>query len=103
MLRRNGRCLADGGLQELPLVQGRVKPAAVQQLRVGAVFGDAALVKDEDHVRAEHRGQPVGDDQAGAAVQQGLQSSLDELFGDGVQVGGGLVQDKNERVLQDRP
>lgn len=45
----------------------------------------------------------MGDDQASAAAQQGLQGGLDELLGDGVQVRGGLVQDEDAGVFEDGP
>lgn len=56
-LRRDGR--AGGWLvlgQELPLIQGGVQAAALEQFGVGAVVVEAPVVEDEDHVGAEHGG-----------------------------------------------
>jgi hypothetical protein len=43
----------------------------------------------------------VRDHDRGAAVQQRAQGGLDVLFGDGVEVGGGLVEDDDPWVAQD--
>src|SRR5215470_10720308 len=70
---------------------------------MGALVDESALVEDEDRVGGQDGGQPVGDDQRGAAPQQVGQGGLDVVFGEAVQVGGGLVQNDDLRVAQDDP
>src|SRR5674476_850012 len=56
------------GFSELAVVQGVVEAAALQQLCMVAMFHDASAVHDDDRVGVSDRGQPVGDDEAGAAL-----------------------------------
>ena len=57
-------------LQLLPAQQLPVAPAAGEQLGVGALLHDPAPVQHQDPVGVAHRGQPVGHDDAGAALQR---------------------------------
>src|SRR5205085_12152009 len=63
---------------------------------------DFALVEDDDQVGAGDRAEAVGDDEGGAALEQVGQRRLDELLALGVEVAGGLVEDQDLRVGQDR-
>src|SRR6266508_1157546 len=88
---------------ELALVQHGVQATGDQQLGVGAALDQAAVVQHQDLVGGQHRRQPVGDRDRGPPGKQRLEGRLDELLGDGVQVGGGLVQQQDARVLEDHP
>ena len=81
--------------------RGRRTGRPRQQLGVGALLHQAALVQHQDLVRGQDGGQAVGDHQAGAPGQQRLQRRLDERLALRVQMRGGLVQDQEARVLQD--
>jgi len=70
---------------------------------VGAGLHDPPVLEDQDPVGREHRGQSMGDHEAGAAMEQRLQGGLDELLGDGVEVAGGLVEDQDAGVFEDHP
>jgi hypothetical protein len=80
-------------------MQPRVQPAAREQLRMRAAFGDLALVEDHYAVRVLDGGEPVGDDQRRTALHQVLQSLLHQAFGSTVQSGGGFVEDQYRCVL----
>ena len=62
---------------------------------------DPAVVHDEDHVRMLHGAQPVGDDDAGAAADDGVDGGLDLLLGDGVHRGSSLVQHQDAGIGED--
>src|SRR5215212_419361 len=96
--RRQGR-----GAAELGPVQVGVEPAGGEQLGVGALLDDPAAVDDQDPVGVDDGRQPVGDDQAGPALEGGGQGPLDLHLGLGVEVGGGLVEDDDGRVGQQQP
>jgi hypothetical protein len=56
-------------------------------------------LQHHDPVGVADRGQAVGDDQAGAASEQHLQRPLDRQLGEAVDVGGGLVQDQDAKLI----
>ena len=67
---------------------------------MGAAFGDAAVVQDDDLVGVVNRGQAVRNDQAGGVcAEDGL---LDGALGFVVQSGGGLIEDEHLRATQER-
>src|SRR5829696_1840665 len=106
--RRPGDLLAAGrrqdrGAAELGAVQVGVETAGGQQVGVGALLDDPAAVDDQDPVGVDDGRQPVGDDQAGPALEGGGQGLLDVDLGLGVEVGGGLVEDDDGRVGQQQP
>ena len=85
----------------LGAVEAGVLPVQGHELLVGALLLDAAVVDDDDEAGGADGGQPVGDDQGGAAPGQLVKGGLDALLGDGVQGGGGLVQDEDGRIFQE--
>jgi hypothetical protein len=85
---------------KLPAVQLGIQAARGQELVMGSVFADLALVDDQDLVGLADGGQPVRDNQRGAAGQRGFERPLNGQLGLGVQVGGGLVQDDDRRRLE---
>ena len=91
---RGGRRLA----LELGAVELGVQPAGREQLAVRAGLDHPAGVDHEDLVGVAHGGQPVRDDQRGAAVQRGGQRPLHGHLGLGVEVGGRLVEDHDRRA-----
>ncbi len=78
--------------QELALVQLGVQAADGEQLGMGALLDQAAVVEHQDLVGGQHGRQPMRDGDGGPPGERWLEGGLDELLGDGVQVGGGLVQ-----------
>ena len=71
----------------------RVQPAPRHQLGVGAPLVHQAALSHyrQDLIRGQDRRQLVGDDQAAAARQQGLQCRLDQRLAVRVQVRGRLA------------
>ena len=70
---------------------------------MGAGLGDDAVGDGDDPACGPDGGEPVGDDEGGAALGQGVEGLLDLGLGDGVQGGGGLVQDQDGGILQEDP
>ena len=85
---------------KLRVVQLSIRAALLQQLLMGACLNDPPLVHHEDAVRAGDGGQPVGDDEAGAAPHQLEHCILNVALGLGVDVGGRLVEDEHGGVHQ---
>ncbi len=70
---------------------------------MGAALHDPAGLHDQDLVGGADRGQAVGDDHGGAALQGLGERLLDGRLGGVVQVGGGLVQDDHALAGQQQP
>ena len=68
-----------------------------------ALLDDAAGVHHQDGVGVADGRQPVGDHEAGAVRAQRRHGLLDEHLGAGVDRAGGLVEDEDRRVGQERP
>lgn len=110
--------------EKLPLHQLAVQPAAGHQLAVGALLGHAAPVDHHDVVGLLHRAEAVGHHQDGALLHGVVESLLDlegtatgsrgpsvtgvsavfthDVFALCVQGAGGLIQDENSRVADQR-
>ena len=73
-----------------------------QQLGMAALFQHTALVEHDDVVRVLDRGQAMRDHQRGAVLHQSLHGFLDQALRFGIQRAGGLVEDQDRRVLEDR-
>src|SRR5215208_4629405 len=87
-----------GGLLRLVAVQAPVRPLRRQQLLVGALLDDAAVVEHDDPAGAADGRQPVGDDDRRAAGQKAPQARLDAALRVDVDVRGGLVEHEDPRV-----
>lgn len=70
---------------------------------MGTLFGDPALVDHVHPVCIAHGGQAVGDDDGGPAFEQPCKRILDQGFGNGIDVGGSLVEDEDARIRQQCP
>src|ERR1700675_4232029 len=75
---------------------------AGEQLIVGALLDDAAVLEHDDRARVADRREAVGDDERGAAVQEAPQRMLDLPFGSDVDRGRRLVEDQDPRVGEER-
>ncbi len=80
-----------------------VKAFLLQQAVVRAALDDLAVVDHQHLVGIADGGKPVGDHEAGAAFHQAQQGFLQVFLGARIDVAGGLVQDQDIRVGQDRP
>ena len=72
-----------------------VDTALVQQLLMGAAFGNQAVSNGYDPACGADGGKPVGNDEGSTALRQGIKGPLDLGFRYGVQSGGGFIQDEN--------
>ena len=82
------------------MVQPRVQPIGRQQLAVRAALRDPSAVKHQDPVRAQDRGEPVGNRDGGPALGEPGQGRLDEPLRHRVQRGCRLVKDQDLGVLE---
>src|SRR5262249_45394180 len=60
-----------------------------------------AAIQHQDPICGQDRREAMRDDKRRAAGKERTKSRLDHLLGDGVQVGGGLVEDHYSRILED--
>src|SRR5581483_7376403 len=79
-------------------VQRGVEAAPLEQLAVGALLDDAAVLEDDDQVGVADGRQAVGDDERRPPVQQPPQRALDRLLGADVDRARRLVEDEDARV-----
>ena len=86
---------------ELAEIEVVVEAFFIQQLLVGALFDDLAIVDDQHMVGIPDGAEAVGDDKAGAAGHQAQQGFLDAGLGAGVHAAGGLIQYQDGWVGQD--
>ena len=84
-------------------MQPGVGAAAPQQFVVRPDLGDLAPFDHHQPVGAAERAQPVGDGDGGPPLDEVLQGQLDFPLGLRVDRGGGLVEDQDPRVDQQRP
>ena len=59
---------------------GAITAAGLHQFIVAALLGDTAVLEDEDSIGIGDGAESVGDDEAGTAGHEGLQTALDEPF-----------------------
>ena len=84
-------------LRVLQLVQPPVDAPEVEELVVGAVLADGAVVENVDAVDVLDRRQAVGDDDRGLALHQVVQGVLGQGLGLGVDAGGRFVEEQELR------
>src|SRR5688572_7632009 len=88
----------------LGLVELRVDAAfLVDQFRVQALLDDLSFFEHDQPVRRLERRQPVRDGESRTSLDETVQRLLDLLLGVAVDGAGGLVEDQDARVVQDRP
>ena len=85
----------------LPGHQFREEALLFQQLVIGAVLNDVASVQHQNAVTLADGGQPVGNDDAGAA--EAVQRLRHLFLGDVVQSAGGLVKNQQLGLGGDGP
>lgn len=81
--------------------QFKVLASSPQQLDVSALFDDAALVDDIDHVGLLNRAEAVGDGDGGAAASGSIEGVLHDLFALAVERGGGLVEKEDGGIAEE--
>ncbi len=91
------------GRHELRLHQLGEKAAAALQLVERAGLDDAAILKHQDAGGAAHGGEPVRDDEGGAALHHFVERSGDPRLGHRIERAGCLVEDQDRRVLEQGP
>src|SRR5215204_7038083 len=93
-------------LHAIALLQGvepGVEAARGQELLVGAVLRDAAVLDHEDPIYVAHQPELVGYDEGGAAPGQDAPIVLHGARRLGVEAGLGLVQDQDGALPEHRP
>ena len=68
-----------------------------------ALLGYASIHKYRDAIGIACRGDPVRDQDGGAALHRGAKAAENLLFRIGVDARQGIVQDENARIAQDGP
>ena len=91
------------GREELRFGQFGEDAALCHQLVEAAALHDAAAVEHEDARGVAHRGEPVGDDEGGAALHHLVEGGGHLGLGRGIERARRLVEDQDRRVLQQRP
>ena len=81
----------------LGLIHGIIMPPPGHQLLVAAVLHNASLPEHQNPVHQPGDSQPMGNQQGGAVPREPGEIPVQLRFGDGVQGGGGLVQDHDVR------
>src|SRR5262245_10517202 len=82
----------------LHAVERGIAPAGTDQLLVRPVLDQPALLDGDDAIRHAHGGEPVGDDQHGAARRDLLHVLLDDALALVVERAGRLVEDQDARI-----
>lgn len=77
------------------VVEFGIETTCGHQLVVVAGLNHLPRLEHDDAVRSADRGEPVGDDEAGAPLKQPDQRLLDQHLGVAVDVSSGLVEDKD--------
>ena len=62
-------------------------------------FDDFTRLEDQDAIGIANRTQTMGNHKAGASLHQPIKSFLNFLFGVGVHIAGGFVQNHHARIL----
>ena len=75
----------------------------LEQFLVNSLVYDSTAVQHDDQVGVPHRRNAMGDDHDGGPFSQCGQGLLDRVFAGGVERAGGLVQEIDGGIDQDRP
>ena len=87
---------------ELQIVEALVEAGVLEQLGVLADLDDLAVLHHNNFVSLQDGAEPMGDDEGGAAGHQARHRVLNETFAFGVERAGGLIEDEESRIFQDR-
>src|SRR5665647_2155600 len=102
-LREQLLIVRGGGPGELRLVQVVVRTLGSEQPGVVALLDDLAVLHHEDDVSVADRREAVSDHERRTPVTQGTHSLLHQHLGAGVDRAGGLVEDQERRIDEERP
>src|SRR6266480_111399 len=83
-------------------IERRIEAAFCQQFLVCSLLDDPAVLEDDDQVGIANRRQPVGDDEGCSPGEQQPQRPLDLALGADVDRGGGLVQNQDPGIGEQR-
>jgi hypothetical protein len=90
-------------VKHLTLGESTIDPVGKRhQLGVATDFRDSTPVDDDDAIRVLDAGDPMSDQQDGPSPHEPGERLLDEELALGVEVRGGLVEDQDGRVSQER-
>ena len=84
------------------LIETRVVAIEVDEFAVRTLFNNLAMIDHEDAVGLAHGGQAVGDDEHGSALADAREVFLDDALGFVIEGAGGLVEDQDARVGNER-
>ena len=76
-------------------MEAGIETVTAQQFGVGALFHHGAMIQHNDAVGIPNGCQAMGNDDAGAALQQNPQRALDFQFGETVDIRRRLIQNQN--------
>src|SRR3954466_720400 len=84
-------------------VERGVEALPPEQLVVGALLDDPAVLEHDDQVGVADRREPVGDDEGGSVGEEDAERVLDLAFGADVDRGRRLVEDQDSWVCEQGP
>src|SRR6516164_6173321 len=67
-----------------------------------SAFDHPSVVEHQDSRRVSNGRKPVGDDKGGASLHHFIERRVDLGFGDRVERAGGLIEDQDGRILEQR-
>ena len=88
------------GELRLDLHQAGIGAVEGHQLGMASLFGQLAVVENEDAIRISQGAEAVGDGDGGPATDQHAQGVLDRLFRLGVDAAGGLIENEDPRIVE---
>ena len=77
--------------------------AAIDQLLMRPDIDDLALLHDQDLIAIDQGGEAVGDDDHGPPAGDAQQVGIDHRFALRIEGAGGLVEDQDARIVDERP
>ena len=86
---------------KLAEIQVIVKSVLIQQLLVGSLLDDFAIIDHDNPIGIPDGAQPVGDHKTCAALHKVKQGFLDAYLGAGIHTAGGFIQDQDPRIRKD--
>src|SRR5919107_2106131 len=90
-------------IPELPLVQPSIESSQAEQFTMASFLHDPSAVQHNEPVGAADGTQTMSDDERRTSHQEPAQRVFDELLALGIEAAGCLIQNQDERILEDRP